>query len=116
MVRGYLRHETLYREMRLQPRAEVPRAPGSTQRTYAWSGTDTVDAIRADATPRDIRIAATIEETVTNEIIHEGPPLLENGDRFQDVETGKLYYIVHQPEDPGLLGHFTVYLTEERDT
>ncbi len=111
-VRGYVSFSSLRRPMKLQKRTST-RVATSTR--YAWAGEETREVIVTDASPRDVRIASANEESVTHQIVHEGTPVLDLHDRFLDPEDGTAYHIVSPPENPGGLGHFTIYVTERRN-
>lgn len=84
-------------------------------RVNASGGVNVKGSVRgtiATASQREIDKWKQLGHPVTHQIVCEGTQPADAGDYFQ--AEGRNFYI-HGKEDPGELGHFTIYTCEERN-
>jgi hypothetical protein len=105
----------LFRPFQLQKEGEPVRV-GSTWRT-SWDTLGTVQAALTASTFRQVMLSTQVDYNITHQLIHEGPPRLEVGDRFRRPPEGpreERFFYIREIENPGDLDLWTIYAVEER--
>jgi hypothetical protein len=108
--------EGLFSPFQLQAQGEPTRTPaGSWVRPWEERGVE--DCALARASFRQVVLSTQVDYNISHQLVHQGPPRLEVGDRFRKPPRGpldeRLYYI-REVENPGDLGLWTIYAVEER--
>ncbi|MEG1562147.1 MAG: hypothetical protein RR365_00640 [Bacteroides sp.] len=107
----YLRTGNLFKDFIVEKKSEITTARGRVTSGYENSTGDRLSAVLADATPEERERWDQQQHSITHTLTQRGKPHAREGDRL--IFGNRLFYI-QGIEEPGDIGIWTIYYTQER--
>ena len=107
----YLRPGNLFKDFTIEQKGEGTTARGRVTSGYSPKSGAQLSAVLADADPEEKERWQQQQHPITHTITQRGTPLAGEGDRLVH---GSRYFYIQGVNEPGSLGLWTIYYTQER--